>query len=366
MLDESSVMMTIENSILQQVDSDKAGVMQDQKKGLDIIKRIIKSKKLMLHGGLAINAILPKDLKFYTDGDIPDYDVLVADDNGGNTRRIMFEAQKKLTENEYWAHFRPAIHGDTQKLHAHPKGITRLQALRYPNILDATSVKKSDYEKLSKMSSAESKLRPPELKAFSLVPTAFMKLSFHLEFSRPSVHIRRWCKIFPRSLSIYKTYPTVLLDKKSSFDANSYDLSPMFEIGKKFERTFYVGEHVALKIMGVDGKGRLGMVVKNLGEVHDAFTEKGFKPSDIVPESFFLPEHFRVDDSCIVYAWEECTSITGPESYGTSDGVLRYLYGEYLQYGTTSLIDDLIDFQLKQDPKSLENGLSKRFNIECN
>lgn len=41
---------------------------------MSIVEDFIRSKKLILYGGQAINSILPKNAQFYNEGDIPDYD----------------------------------------------------------------------------------------------------------------------------------------------------------------------------------------------------------------------------------------------------------------------------------------------------
>jgi hypothetical protein len=368
--DDTQTMIHIENSIISQIERDNIVVNKDQLVGLNIIKNIIKTKKLMLHGGLAVNAILPKKKRFYDENSIPDYDALIPDDTGKETKKIMFAAQRKLTEADYWAHFQPAIHGNTQKLRSHPKGITRLAALRYPNIFDATSVPKTDFKKLLDLSETENKLRPPEYKQFTLVPTAWMKLSFHLEFSRPSVHIRRWAKLYPRSLSIYETYPYVVLGKKSKYEPLEStvptDLTASNALQEEFgDTTFLVGEYVANKIMGKDKKGAVDIVTKELVKAHDFLYDKGLEPDEILPETTFLPERFLVGTST-VYKWEECTSVVNGGKFGNSDAVLRYLYGEYIENGKTSLIDDLTAFQLKLSAEQLgDTNLKSRFGIVC-
>lgn len=363
--DDTETMLVIENSILSQIEKDNSHVMKDQTKGLNIIKNIIKNKKLILHGGLAVNAVLPKDKQFYDELTVPDYDAMIPDDTGKETKKIMFEAQRKLSDAEYWAHFQPAIHGNTQKLRSHPKGITRLAALRYPNIFDATSIPKKDFEKLKVLSETEKKLRSAEFRSFLLVPTAYMKMSMHLEFSRPSVHIRRWSKLFPRTARLYETYPTVIVGKLSSYKPVSYNYDPINILIKTYpEETFLVGEFVALKIMGKPDGGRLDAVTKDLSKAHDLMYDSGLKPSDIVPESTFLPEHFTVGD-CTVYNWEECSAVVNDGLFGNSDTLLRYFYGEYLQYERTSIIDDLVEFQKNQTARDISGGLGTRFGITC-
>jgi hypothetical protein len=368
--DDTATMLLIENSILTQKEIENSKVIKDQTKGLNIIKSIILRHNLILHGGLAVNAVLPKSKKFYDETTVPDYDAMIPDNTGKITKRIMFEAQNKLAAAKYTAHFHPAIHGNTHKLRSHPKGITRLETLRYPNIFDATAVPVKDFEVLAKLSEVEEKLRPPELKKYMLVPTAWMKLSMHLEFSRPSVHIGRWPKLFPRCTRLYETFPNLGPGGPAKFVPGEYDTKAMkLLIENNKDETFIVGEHAALKIMGRSGGGKPALVVKDLCKAHDLLYDAKLDPGDVVAESTFLPEHFRVGDTT-VYSWEECSAVGGGGGgdafYGNSDTVLRYLYGEFIQYGTTSIIDDLTKFQRKQTASEISNGgLGARFTTKC-
>lgn len=368
--DDTATMLVIENSILAQKEIENTKVIKDQTKGLNIIKSIILRKKLMLHGGLAVNAVLPKSKKFYDETTVPDYDAMIPDNTGKVTKKIMYEAQNKLAAAEYTAHFHPAIHGNTHKLRSHPKGITRLETLRYPNIFDATAIPIKDFEILAKLSEGEKKLRPPELKKYTLVPTAWMKLSMHLEFSRPSVHIGRWSKLFPRCTRLYETYPNLALSGPSKFVPGNYDTKPMdLLLENHGDESFLVGEHAALKIMGQAGGGKPAVVVKDLCKAHDLLYDAKLEPGDVVAESTFLPEHFRVGDTT-VYSWEECSAVVGDgvsdTIYGNSDTVLRYLYGEFIQYGTTSIIDELTKFQREQSASEISSGgLGTRFTTTC-
>lgn len=363
--DDTATMLLIENSIINQKEANNKKVIDDQTKGLNIIKSIIRQKGLMLHGGLAVNAVLPKAKKFYDDTTVPDYDAMIPDNTGKITKKIMYDAQRKLAAAEYTAHFHPAIHGNTHKLRSHPKGITRLEALRYPNIFDATSIPINDFNTLKALSAKEIELRPQNLKSFTLVPTAWMKLSMHLEFSRPSVHIGRWSKLFPRCVRLYETYPYLLLSGKSAFKPQKHDKTAVnLLIEKNRKDTFVVGEYAALKIMRRPEAGRPAAVVKDLCKAHDLLYDAGLEPGDIVPESTFLPEHFRVGDST-VYNWEECSAVVEDGLFGNSDTVLRYLYGEFVQYGTASVIDDLTKFQLAQSAADISRGIGTRFSTVC-
>lgn len=334
----------------------------------------MESKKLILHGGFAINAVLPPELQFYDEHTVPDYDALVSDDFGRETKKIMYQAQRALAEKGYWAHFRPAVHESTQKLRAHPQGLSRLAILRYPSIFDATAVPVEDFKILKNLSDSKKHLRPKSLAKIPLIPTAYMKMSIHLEFSRPSVHIQRWRKLFPRASRLYAAHPFVVLGKQSQFKPKIYDRAGLKAVLKHSEpsQLILVGEHIAMRIIGMPqsaSAGTLDVVTRNFESLHDTLEGGTPKPSKIVPESFFLPRHFQVGD-CTVFAWEECTTYVREEGsddrLGNSDTLLRYMYGQYLLYNQTSIIDDLTAFQNSQTAVDIaEAGISSRFSTTC-
>jgi hypothetical protein len=370
------VLIHIETSIIGQTNFDNKKVLQDQQEGLSSIKALIIRRKLILHGGLAVNAVLPSNLKFYDENTVPDYDVLIADDSGRETKKLMYQAQKLLADKGYWAHFRPAVHENTQKLRAHPQGLSRLAMLRYPSVLDATSVSATDFAILQKLSTSEKSLVPADLKGMRLIPTAYMKLSFHLEFSRPSVHIQRWRKLYPRSVSLYKAHPFVVVGKPSPYTAKAYNPSGIENILNMLPEIslILVGEQIAMRIMGgsddtIQKFGTLDVVTRDFETTHEKLTTTSTPPSSIIPESFFLPRHFMAGD-CTVFAWEECTAYVRMNDdglrFGNSDTVLRYLYGQYLQYKQPSIIDDLTAFQMMQPVSEItQQGVRSRFMTTC-
>lgn len=180
-----AVMAAIDASIERQVGVDNRAVLGDQDEALRIVRDVVASRKLMIHGGMALNAVLPASRKFYDSSTIPDYDVMISDDTGKETKRLMYDVQRRVTAAGYWSVFKPAIHDSTQKLRAHPKGITRLAALRYPTVLDVTAVRAEDFARMRELAEGERAARAGDMKTSLLVPIAFMKMSLHLEFSRP-------------------------------------------------------------------------------------------------------------------------------------------------------------------------------------
>jgi hypothetical protein len=117
--------------------------------------------------------------------------------------------------------------------------------------------------------------------------------------------------------------------------------------------------------MGKDKKGSADIVTKELVKAHDFIYDKGLEPCEILPETILLMDRFLLGTST-VYKWEECTFVVNGGKFGNSDAILRYLYGEYMQNGKNSLIDDLTTFQLKLTGEQLGDANSKsRLGIVC-
>ena len=317
----------------------------------------------MLHGGLAVNAVLPKSKKFYDETTVPDYDAMIPDNTGKITKKIMFEAQGKLTKAEYTAHFHPAIHGNTHKSRSHPKGSRASRRSATPTY----STRPPSPRRISRPLRPSPKRRKssarPNSRA-SLVPTAWMKLSMHLEFSRPSVHIGRWSKLFPRCVRLYETFPTVLLSAKSKFQAGAHDTTAakllLENVG---DDAFLVGEYAALKIMGRPEGGRPAVVVKDLPGARPPLRRQARPRRN--RSRVHVPPRTLSGRGPTVYSWEECSAVVEDGLFGNSDTVLRYLYGEFIQYGTASVIDDLVKFQLAQTADDISKGMGTRFSTVC-
>ena len=179
-----------------------------QRKALDIVKRHVIDKGYMLHGGAAINMCLPNDMKIYSEEQGVDYDVFVPGD-ADNNKRAARAVYVELDRAGYSSKYIVALHKTTQKVFAVPPDATPAQAKSFPEVLDMTAVPKASFAALLELSKAEARLRPRADRAFTVAPTAYVKLSLHLEFSRPQGHVERWRKLYPRMVLVYHCFPRV-------------------------------------------------------------------------------------------------------------------------------------------------------------
>lgn len=160
----------------------------------NITKAFVQKKNLILYGGLALNMCMPKAKRFYDENELPDYDFFSYDPR---THAI------ELADTYHKAGFkyvevRPGIHYETYKVY-----------VEFHGVADITGIPLRLFNRLLEASHVE---RPLILKNnpaldMNIVPLDFLRLSFHLELSRPDGHIDRWPKVYKRMALFYNTYP---------------------------------------------------------------------------------------------------------------------------------------------------------------
>ena len=80
---------------------------------LEIVERFLKKKKRVCYGGTAINAQLPKEMKFYSDTkDLPDYDFFTPN-LYGDIKELMEDLQRSGFED---VQERVGVHEGTKKI----------------------------------------------------------------------------------------------------------------------------------------------------------------------------------------------------------------------------------------------------------
>lgn len=124
----------IRNRYMRKKLNDKIDVVSyDDPKKYKIVKKFIRDKGLIIYGGLAINASLPKNEKIYKPNAIPDYDVFSTDPWNDSV-----ELANKLYEAGYeYSEVRGGIHKGTYKVFAN----------MWP-VADITYLPPEDFEKL--------------------------------------------------------------------------------------------------------------------------------------------------------------------------------------------------------------------------
>ena len=150
-----------------------------------IIEKFIKSHKMMIYGGTAINNILPAKLRFYnTDVDVPDYDVF-SDNPIENVKEIcdiFYEKGYKNVEAKSGSHI------GTYKVFVNylpVLDVTHMDALLLDTLLQESIVKDG----------------------LHYSPVNLLRFSMYAELSRPQSEPDRWEKVYKRLVILNKAYP---------------------------------------------------------------------------------------------------------------------------------------------------------------
>lgn len=158
---------------------------------LDIVERFLRKKKRVCYGGTAINAILPKKLKFYDENkDLPDYDFFTPDPTEDVTQLVM-ELKK--------AGFMDVV----QRIGMH-KGTFKVLVNFIP-IADITKLDEEVYKIIHK--------RSIEKDGIHYADPDYLRMGMYLELSRPRGQVDRWEKVFERLTLLNTAFPPKLCKK---------------------------------------------------------------------------------------------------------------------------------------------------------
>ena len=158
---------------------------EDILKILEIVEDFIRSKKLLLYGGTAINNILPENAQFYDrDIEIPDYDMY-------STNAL--EHAKELADLYYSRGYidveaKSGVHYGTYKVF-----------VNFISVADITQLNENIFKSLFKDSITRN--------AMHYTPPNYLRMSMFLELSRPAGDVSRWEKVYKRLMLLNKYYP---------------------------------------------------------------------------------------------------------------------------------------------------------------
>ena len=159
-------------------------------KMIEIVENFMKRKNLICYGGTAINNILPKEAQFYDkETSIPDYDFFSF--NAINDAKELANIYYKEGFEDVEA--KSGIHNGTYKVF-----------VNYTPVADITSIPKEIFNVLKKESIRVS--------GILYAPPNFLRMSMHLELSRPAGDISRWEKVLKRLTLLNKYYPITKID----------------------------------------------------------------------------------------------------------------------------------------------------------
>lgn len=150
----------------------------------DKTAKYLKSQKVLLYGGYAINELLPANLKIYKEGELPDIDFFTY-----QPKEVAAYLVKRLRKTGLdTASFSEALHPGTYKVFVH--GL---------QVADITGISKTAFLRLSKNSVVASN-------GIRIVDPQYLRMSLHMLMSQ-AVDSHRWSKVFKRLIAFYKVFP---------------------------------------------------------------------------------------------------------------------------------------------------------------
>jgi hypothetical protein len=353
-------------------------------KMIEIVENFIKRKNLICYGGTAINNILPKDLQFYDkETEIPDYDFFTT--NALNDAKELADIYYKEGFEDVEA--KSGIHHGTYKVF-----------VNYTPVADITSIPKEIFSVLKKESIRVS--------GILYAPPNFLRMSMHLELSRPAGDISRWEKVLKRLTLLNKYYPITNIDC-NKVDLQR-DLATTYEDVKKNEiydtiiKTFISQGVVFFGGYAISQYKKLMKHKKKDNRVSDfdVLSKTPKVTAEIIKERLndigvskvkiirheaigeLVPLHYElkigVDTVAFIYEPVSCHSynlinIKGEKvKIATIDTILSF-YLAFL-YANKPYYNEFIDrticlskflFDVQQENRLSQNGVLKRFSIVC-
>ena len=282
--------------------------------------------RLVLHGGAAVNAALPPEAQFYGAGEVHDLDLLSDAPSEQKTvqafRGLMVKAGATAPMRVH-----PALHRGTYVLR-----------VRDTVLADVTRAAKADLQKLrtaERLERAAARRPPPKTPGgLASVPVAYMKLSMHLELSRPAVFIERWRKVEPRLAALYAAHPRLAVPTPPPPPgAAGPDLSEFAEAARRDPANLTVVGEVAVRRLldGVPSPAAPTLLATDVPAARALFGSDSAWTRR--PASMFSGEQWALPDGRgrVVQAPPNLSrnEVDGA-MHGTPDLVLQYLYADVL------------------------------------
>ena len=148
--------------------------------------KYIKTKRVLLYGGMAINDVLPVKDKIYSPDILPDIDIF--SENGKKQAEAIIKHFISKGYKKESTSYAFALHEGTYKVF-----VNALQ------VFDITTISKKSFKRLS-----ENSIRGDN--GIKVVNPQFLRLSLHMMMSQ-SHDSRRWEKVYKRLITFYKYYP---------------------------------------------------------------------------------------------------------------------------------------------------------------
>lgn len=194
------------------------------RRALVIVEYFLRKRKRLCYGGMAINAHLPPDKKFYDfSKTIPDYDFfsLTPEKDAKELVDLLTKAKFDNVTN------RLGMHEGTYKIF-----------VNYHGIADITYMTSWLYTRLSKSSIIEDNIH--------YVDADYLRMGMYIELSRPRGEVERWDKVYKRLLllNMYKPVKSQCKEAVSTISIHKpiYDVLLKYIIQNKF---IFTGSEIA-------------------------------------------------------------------------------------------------------------------------
>jgi hypothetical protein len=312
----------------------------------DIAKEFIVKNELILYGGTALNMLLPKRVKFYSDHSLPDYDVFCI-----NAREKGIEMAKLYKEKGYkYIELKDAIHKGTYKLF-----------INFLPAMDFSDVPTKFYNYLHKNSTKDAETQ------MLICPIEILKWSLHIEMASPESSSHRWEKLFKRLIIINRniklnkekisSYNESYNSSKQIENIDTSNLKEILEIIYKLDDIILIGDYAfqyytkiiknikltsELEILSKNPKEILSILKNNYKNIIIKRTNKIF---EIVPEKYNIYINNNLVLIINVIPENKCYSFKTIKDIkiGTIDTILAFNYVEYinLSYKNKNITDIL-------------------------
>jgi hypothetical protein len=181
--------------------------------------KFIKHKKVLLYGGSAINDLLPKESKIYSQNVLPDIDVFSM--HGQKLAKQIVRNFIKKGYNKVTTNYTEALHENTFKVFVNSIAV-----------FDITTISKKAFKNLQKNSVKGDTDIP-------IVDPQFLRLSLHMIMSQLYDAARRWEKVYERLIIFYKHFPPVLCKNKEAKTPKNTSISATSNVMKELINKVY-------------------------------------------------------------------------------------------------------------------------------
>ena len=195
---------------------DRQQLFKQGQRIINIIIKFVKQKRCLIYGGYALNSILPQKDRFYDKLEIPDVDFF-----SPSAKQHAIELADYFMRSGFnYVEVRSGIHYETFKVY-----------VNFIPVADITEVPKKLFSRMKRMSEEERKQIMYFLPGFDLpvAPLAFLRLSMHLELSRPEGFVERWVKVYKRMTLLYDYYPIKYDARCVGFRQHTSERVPTFK-----------------------------------------------------------------------------------------------------------------------------------------